>query len=78
MLKSVLDITYSLRHQKQGLTTSDVRDTEGTFFVKLRGQNIENYFSYTQLPLNEDDNNIEEKFNYINYNKTVKTLHGAG
>ena len=42
--KSVLDITDSLRHQKQGLTTLDVSNIEGTFVVKLRGLNIENYF----------------------------------
>ena len=42
MEKSVLAITYSVTHQKQRLTTSDARDIEGTFVVKLRGQNIEN------------------------------------
>ena len=34
--KSVLDIINSLRHQKQVLTTSDVRYVEVTFAVKLR------------------------------------------
>ena len=68
----MLDITDSLRYQKQGLTTSDFRDIEGTFVVKLRGQNIDGHFLYTQLPLNEDDNNFEEKFSYMNYKKTVK------
>ena len=57
MDKSVLDITDRLRHQKQGLKTSDVRDIEGIFVVKLRGQNIDCPFFYTQLPLNEDDKN---------------------
>ena len=52
MWKAVLDIKDSLRHQKQGLTTSDVRDIEGTFVVKLRVQNIDSHFFYTQLPLN--------------------------
>ena len=65
-------------HQKQELTTSNVRDTEETFVVSLRGQNIENYFFYTQLPLNEDDNHFEQQLNYINYKKTVKKLHDAG
>ena len=69
MEKSVLDITDSVRNQKQGLTTSDVRDMEGNFVVKLRGQNINTHFFYTKLPLNEDDNNFEEQFNDINYNK---------
>ena len=45
--KSVLDITDSARHQKQGLTTSDVRDIEGNFVVKLRVQNIDTHFLYT-------------------------------
>ena len=44
MDKSVLDITDSVRHQKQVFTTSDVRDIEGTFVVKLRGQNSEKMF----------------------------------
>ena len=55
MEKSVLDITDRVRHHKQGLTTSDVRDIEGTYFVKLCGHNIDTHFLYTQLPLNEDD-----------------------
>ena len=59
MDKSLLDITDILRHQKQELITSDVMDIEGTFVVKLRAQNIDSHFLYTQLPLNEDDNNFE-------------------
>ena len=59
MEKPVLDITDSLRHQKQGLTTSDVRDIEGAFVVKLRAQKIDIHFLNTQLPLNEDDKNFE-------------------
>ena len=66
MEKSVLDITDILRHQKQGLTTSYVKDIEG------RAQNIDSYFFYTKLPLNEDDKNFEEQLSYMNYNKTVK------
>ena len=45
MEKSVLDITEIVRHQKQGLTTSYVRYIEGTFFVKLRGHNIDTHYS---------------------------------
>ena len=78
MDKSVLYNTDSLRHQKQGLTTSDVRNTEGTFFVKLRAHNIDGHFFYTKLPLNEDDKCFEEKFSYMNYKKTVKKLHDTG
>ena len=45
MDKSVLDITDSVRCQKQVLTTSDVRDIEVTFVVKLRVHNIDTHFS---------------------------------
>ena len=44
MEKSVLDVTNSLRHQKQGLTTSDVRNVEGNFAVKLRAHKFDNRF----------------------------------
>ena len=60
MNKSVLYITDSVRNHKQGFTTSDVRDIEGTFFVKLRGQNIDKHFFYTQLLLNKDDKNLKK------------------
>ena len=72
MEKSVLDITYSVRHHKKGLTTSDVKDIEGIVFVKLHAQNIDNHFFYKQLLLNEDDKIFEEQLNDINYRKTVK------
>ena len=49
MEKSLLDNTDSLRHQKQGLTTSDVRDIEN-FCVKLRGQNIDSLFFLYTIP----------------------------
>ena len=52
MDKFALGITDSVRHHKQGLTTSDLRDIEGTFVVKLRSHNIDSHFFYTQLPLN--------------------------
>ena len=54
------------------MTATNVKDIDGTFVVKLRGLNIDNYFFYTQLPLNEDDNNFDEKLNDINYKKTVR------
>ena len=47
MYKSVLDITVSVKHQKQVLTTSDVINIEGIFVVKLRDLNVEKYFLYT-------------------------------
>ena len=45
MNKSVLDIKDSVRHQKQGLKTSDVRYIEVISIVKLRAQNIDTHFS---------------------------------
>ena len=78
MDKSVLDIIDSLRHQKQGLKTSDVRDIEGIFVVKLRAQNIDSHFFYTQFNLNEDDNNYKEQSSYNNYKKIVRKLHDTG
>ena len=44
MEKSVLNIIDSVIHQKKGLTTSDLIDTEGTFEVKLRGNNSHTHF----------------------------------
>ena len=78
MEKSVLDITNRLINVKQGMTTTDVRDIDGNFVVKLRGLNIDTHFFYTQLPLNEDDDNFEEQLNYINYKITIRKLHGVG
>ena len=78
MEKSVLDISDSVRYQKQGLKTSYVSDIEGTFVVNLCSLNIENYFFYTKLSLNDDDNNYEEPLNYTNYRETVKKLHDSG
>ena len=60
------------------MTTSDVRYIEGIFVVKLRGQNIDCHFFYTQLPLNEYDNNFKEQLSYMNYKKTVKKPHDTG
>ena len=33
---------------------------------------------YTQLTLNEDDNNFDEQLNVINYKRKVRKLHDAG
>ena len=35
-------------------------------------------FFYTQLPLNEDDNDSKEQLSYMNYKKTLRTLHDTG
>ena len=44
MEKSVLDITVILKNMKKVTTTTDVRDIDGTFVVKLHDLNITNYF----------------------------------
>ena len=78
MEKSVLDMTYSLRHQKLGLTTSESRDFQGIFVVKLRAQKVDNYFFNTKLPLNEDGKNLDRQLSYIDYKETVRKLHNIG
>ena len=35
-------------------------------------------FFNTQLPLNEDGNNLDKQLSYMNYNKTVRKLHDNG
>ena len=72
------DITDSVRHQKQEFKTSDVRDIEGIFCVKLCAQKIDSHFFYTQFPLNEDDKFFEEQLSHIHYKKTVRKLHDTG
>ena len=59
MEKMVFDITYSLRNQKQWFTETDVRDIDGSFFIKLCGLKIDYHIFNTKLPLNEDDNNLK-------------------
>ena len=46
--------------------------------MKLRAQNIDSHFFYTQLPLNEDDNNFKEQLSYMNYKKIVRKFHDTG
>ena len=58
MEKSVVDITVRMRSIEKVTTTTELKDIDGTFFVKLRGLNIENKFFNTQLPLNEDDDDF--------------------
>ena len=58
MEKSVLDLKVKMRSQKKGIKKAEVKDIHGTFFVKLRGLNIQNKYFNTLLPLNEDDNNF--------------------
>ena len=60
MEKSELDMIDSLRHQKQGLTSSEFRDVEGTSVVKLCAQKTDSHFLNKKLPLNEDGKNIDK------------------
>ena len=78
MEKSVLDVTDSIRHQKLGLNTSESIDVQGMFVVKLRAQNTESHFFYTQLPLNKDGNNLDKQLSFRNFNITVIKLHDGG
>ena len=66
MEKSVLDMTDSLRHQKLGLTTSESRDVQGIYVVKLCAQKTDSHYFYTQLPLNEDGNNLDKQLSFRN------------
>ena len=75
MEKSVLGLTDSIRHQKLGLTTSESIDLQGIFVVKLRAQKTESHFFNTQLPLNEDGNNLDKQLSISNYKITVRKLH---
>ena len=60
-------MTESLRHQKLGLTTSESRDVEGIFVVKLRAHKVDSHFKNTKLPPNEDGNDIDKQPSYMNY-----------
>ena len=78
MDKSVLYVTDSIRHQKLSLNTSESVYLQGIFVVKLRAQNTESQFFYTQLPLNKDGKNIDKQLSFSNYKITVRKLHDCG
>ena len=78
MEKSVYDVTDSIRHQKQGLTTSEPIDVEGMFVVKLRAQKTETHFLNTNLPLNERDKDLNNQLSFNNFRMTVRKLHDCG
>ena len=59
------------------MTTTEVKDIDVTFVVKLSGLNIAIFFN-TQLHLNEDDNNFDVKLKDIHYKRTVGNLHDDG
>ena len=46
--------------------------------MKLRAQNTESNFFYTQLPLNKDGNNLDKQPIFSNYKITVRKLHDCG
>ena len=71
-------MTDILRHQKLRLKTSESRDVQGIFVVKLRAQKVDSHFLNTQLPLNEDGNNLDRQLSYMNYKETVRKLHNIG
>ena len=48
-----------LETSETGMATSDVRSVEGNFVVKLHAQKVDSHFLNIQLPLNENDNNLE-------------------
>ena len=78
MDKSVFDMADTLRHQQLVLTTSESRDVQGIFVVKLRAQKTDSHVFNTQLPLNEDGNNLDKQLIDMNYKETVRKLHNTG
>ena len=60
------------------MTTTEVKDTVGNFIVKLRGLKTNMIVKNKQLPLNENDNDFDEKLNDINHNRIVMKLHDVG
>ena len=46
--------------------------------MKLRAQKTESHFLNTQLPLNEDGNNLDKQPSYRNYKVTVRKFHDCG
>ena len=44
MEESVHDITLKIRNQKKGMTTNNINNYMGYFFVKLHGVEAENHF----------------------------------
>ena len=74
----MLDVIDSIRHQKQGLTTSESIEVEGLFVVRLSAQKTETHFLNTKLPLNERDNDFNNQLSFDNFRMTVRQLHNCG
>ena len=52
-------------------------DILGSSIVRLHGVEADNHF-YKQSPLNNIDNNFNEKFYNGNYKKTINNFHDSG
>ena len=78
MDKLVLHPTVNIRNEKKGMTTPEVNYIDVTSVVKLCGFNIEIYFFYKQLSMNEDENIFDEQLNDIYYKRTMSKLHETG
>ena len=76
MEKYLLDTTLRIGNQKKVMTTAQVNDVVGTLVVKLRGMKTKNIL-YKQLPLNENENNFDEKLNENNYKRTAMRLNDS-
>ena len=74
MQKSVVDLTVRMRNMKKEMTTTEVKYIDGTFVVKVRGLNIDNYFLNRQLPLNEDGNILYGQLNVINLQENIQEV----
>ena len=59
------------------MTTTQVNNFVGDSVVKLRGVNSENRFC-KNLPVNDNEDNFNEKLNDNYYKIIVKKLHDAG
>ena len=46
--------------------------------MKLLAQKTDSHFFYTQLPLNEDGNNLDKQLSFMNYKVTVRKFHYCG
>ena len=74
---SVHDITLKIRNQIKVMTTTNINDTLGFIFVKLRGWRLKAIF-YKQWPLNDNENNFDEMLNDENYKNKRNKLYDAG
>ena len=67
MEKSVYDVTGSIRHHQQGLTTSESIDVEGMFVVKLRALFVQISQQKTHIQAYIRTQNVPEATRKKNY-----------